>query len=105
MLSGSSFNTSDGDVYASMRVIRNAGTSNTDGMYIGYATRVAIAHQQGCLEQVRPLTVCTSIATTLRFTEALDPHILRLGRHVEIYQSRWQQHSFDRINWAHISAL
>ena len=37
MLSGSSFNTSDGDVYASMRVIRNAGTSNTDGMYIGYA--------------------------------------------------------------------
>ena len=37
MLSGSAFNTSDGDVYASMRVIRNAGTSNLDGMYIGYA--------------------------------------------------------------------
>ena len=35
--SGSMFNTSDGDVYASMRVIRNAGSSNLDGMYIGYA--------------------------------------------------------------------
>jgi hypothetical protein len=32
----SSFNTSNSDVYASVRVIRNAGSANLDGMYIGY---------------------------------------------------------------------
>ena len=37
MLSGSNFDTSSGDVYANMRVIRNSGTANLDGMYIGYA--------------------------------------------------------------------
>ena len=36
MLSGSDFDTSSGDVYANMRVIRNHGTANLDGMYIGY---------------------------------------------------------------------
>ena len=37
MLAGSNFDTSSGDVYANMRVIRNNGTANLDGMYIGYA--------------------------------------------------------------------
>lgn len=36
MLNGSNFDASSGDVYANLRVIRNAGTANLDGMYIGY---------------------------------------------------------------------
>ena len=37
MLAGSNFDASSGDVYVNLRVIRNAGTANTDGLYIGYS--------------------------------------------------------------------
>jgi len=36
MLNGSNFDASSGDVYVNLRVIRNAGTANLDGLYIGY---------------------------------------------------------------------